>query len=363
MKKLHFIMISLLFISISCSSDSGENTVNLPPDLSTLYFPPVNSSDWETITIQDLGWNVDQEQPLYDFLESKGTKGFIILKSGRIVVEQYFNGGSASDNNPWYSAGKTLTAFTAGIAQQEALLNISESSSTYLGSGWANITSEQETNISVFHHLTMSTGLDYNVTNQNCTDSNCLTYLNNPGDFWYYHNAPYTLLTDIVSGATNRSYNDYFNEKVRDPIGMDGTWIRLGFANIYYSTARSMARFGILTLNKGTWDTTTILTDTSYFTKMTTPSQELNPAYGYLWWLNGKTSFRAPASEIEFNGELIPNAPDDLIAGLGKDDQKLYVVPSEDLVIVRMGDNAGEALLGSSSFDNDLWEQLNLFIN
>ena len=96
---------------------------------------------------------------------------------------------------------------------------------------------------------------------------------------------------------------------------------------------------------------------------MTSISQDLNAAYGYLWWLNGSSSYRVPASETQFNGELIPDAPQDLIAGLGKDDQKLYVVPSQNLVIVRLGDNAGASFLGPSSFDNELWQKINLLIN
>ncbi len=364
-------MITILFLVLACgmvscsneSADVDEVTIETLPDLTKLYFPPINSNEWEELTIQDLGWNIDEEQQLYNFLEDRGTKAFIILKSGRIVVEKYFNGTIASDNNPWYSAGKTLTAFTAGIAQQEGLLSINEASSIYLGPEWANITTEQEADITIQDHLTMSTGLNYNVSNQNCTDSDCLTYLNEPDTFWYYHNAAYTLLTDIISGATNQAYSDYFNDKVRNPIGMNGTWIRLGYANIYYSNARSMARFGLLNLNKGVWDTAKILEDEEYFTQMTTTSQDMNPAYGYLWWLNGKNSFRAPAFEIEFAGELIPDAPQDLIAGLGKDDQKLYVIPSQNLVIVRMGDDTGESLLGPSSFDNELWKRINLLIN
>ncbi len=62
---------------------------------------------------------------------------------------------------------------------------------------------------------------------------------------------------------------------------------------------------------------------------------------------------------MEFSGALIPNAPEDLIAGLGKNDQKLYIVPSQGLVIVRMGDIAGKTTLGPSSFDNELWAKIN----
>ena len=96
---------------------------------------------------------------------------------------------------------------------------------------------------------------------------------------------------------------------------------------------------------------------------MVSTSQNLNKAYGYLWWLNGKESFRIPLSTEEFPGVLIPNAPNDLIAGLGLNDQKLYVVPSQNLVIIRMGDDAGDAQAGPSSFDNLLWEKINAVIN
>ncbi|WP_405205691.1 serine hydrolase domain-containing protein [Aquimarina sp. LLG6339-5] len=354
----------LLSTMLSCSDETEEVISEEPnPNQDELYFPPINSEEWENTSILDLEWNTNAEQPLYDFLEEKNTKAFIILKNGKIVIEKYFNGGTSSDNNPWYSAGKTLTAFTIGVAQQDGLLSINESSNTYLGTQWANLTASQEQTITIKNHLTMTTGLDYTVSNQNCTDFECLTYLNQPGNFWYYHNATYTLLTDIIAQATNTDYNTYFNNSVKNKIGMNGSWIRLGFAHIYYSTARSMARFGLLNLNKGTWDDNQILTDQNYFTEMITTSQNLNESYGYLWWLNGKSSFRAPAFENQFPGELMPDAPDDLIAGLGKDDQKLYIIPSQNLVIVRMGNDSGESLLGPSSFDNDLWIKINELIN
>ena len=95
---------------------------------------------------------------------------------------------------------------------------------------------------------------------------------------------------------------------------------------------------------------------------MTNSSQNYNLAYGYLYWLNGKSSFRLPNSEDEFTGSLIPNAPADLYAGLGLNDQKLYMVPSLDLVIVRMGGASNEELLGPSSFDNEIWGLINAII-
>ncbi len=64
-------------------------------------------------------------------------------------------------------------------------------------------------------------------------------------------------------------------------------------------------------------------------------SQSINEAYGYLWWLNGQESFRLPRDRVSQPGALIPSAPTDLAAALGKDDQKLYVSRELDLVVAR----------------------------
>lgn len=341
------------------TEETTEEGTEENPDSATLYFPPTDGSTWETIALESLGWDADAEQPLYDFLEARGTDAFIILKDGKIAIERYFGDFTQDDPHAWNSTGKTLTAFMVGVAQQEGHLSLSDASSDYLGQGWSALTRQQEDSITIRHHLTMTTGLDYSTGDIFCTDPECLTFKNEPGSFWYYHNAPYTLLQDVVAGAIGQDFEDYFDNRLRTKIGMTGRWVSIGYNNNYFSDARSMARFGLLNLNQGIWDDEAILTDTAYFEEMVNSSQNLNPAYGYLWWLNGKDILRLPGSEIQINAALIPNAPDDLIAGLGKNDQKLYIVPSQGLVIVRMGDAAGDEQLGPSSFDNTLWEKIN----
>lgn len=362
MKQMVFFILVASFTLFSCSTK--DNPIDSPdPITGDLYFPPIGSSIWDTTTITELEWNEANLSSLLDFLETNDTKAFMILKNGRIVVENYFNGHSQSANWYWASAAKTLTAFTVGIVQHEGYLSLSDHSAMYLGSGWSDLTTTQENEITIEHHLTMTTGLDYTVNDIHCTDPECLEYLNAPGDFWYYHNAPYTLIQSIISGALNADFDTYFNEKLRNPIGMQGSWHQVGYNRLFISTARSMARFGLLCLNDGVWDNQVIMPDSNYFEVMVNTSQSLNQSYGYLWWLNGKTSFRLPGLTSEFSGKLIPNAPDDLVAGLGANDQKLYIVPSQNLVIVRMGNDAGGDRLGPSSFDNQLWEKINALIN
>lgn len=351
----------VLCIICSCSSDSDTPMENT--ESNELYFPPINSNEWKTNTVEDLGWNKDALQPLLSFVEMNKTKAFLILENGKIVVEWYGNNADATSNLAWNSAAKTLVSFTAGIAAEEGFLDTNLPSSNYLGTGWSSLTTAQEQNITVKNHFTMTTGLDYTVTNNNCTDPECFTFKNLPGIFWYYHNGAYTITHNIIEGATQQNFNTYFNDKLKNVIGMQGSWVPFGYFKLYYSNARSMARYGLLNLNKGNWDGIPVLESETYFNEMTNTSQNLNKAYGYFWWLNGKASYKLPASELEYTGKLIPNAPDDLIAGLGKDDQKLYVVPSKNLVIVRLGDAANDELLGPSSFDNQLWQKINDLIN
>jgi CubicO group peptidase (beta-lactamase class C family) len=208
----------------------------------------------------------------------------------------------------------------------------------------------------------MTSGLDDGAGDTDCTLSSCLQYKADAGTRWAYHNAPYTLLDKVVENATSLSYNNYFQQKIRNKIGMNGLWLPSGYNNVYYSTARSMARFGLLLLNKGKWDTTTILNNAAYFTAQTNTSNTYNLSYGYLTWLNGKASYMLPTLQNVFNGFMVPNAPTDMFAALGKNDQKIYVVPSQNIVVIRMGESAGNSQLALSSFDNELWGKLKTII-
>ena len=301
----------------------------------------------------DLKWNQNAVQPLLDYLELKNSKSFIILVNGRIVLENYFGDHSATKNWYWASAGKTLTATITGIAQQEELININNKVSQYLGTGWTSETLAKENLITCKHLLTMTSGLDDSTDDVEPTN---LIYKADAGTRWAYHNV-YVKLQDVVAAASKQNWSAYFNTKLRDKIGMDGTWVQLGVNSVYTSTTRSMARFGLLMLNKGKWDSNTILNET-YFNEATNTSQNINLGYGYLWWLNGKANYHLPQSQLTFQGSVIPTAPSDMFMALGKNDQKIYVIPSKKMVVIRMGDAADNVNLALSDFDKVLWQKI-----
>lgn len=323
----------------------------------TSYLPPLIGNQWDTLSPQALGWNRQAIDSLYRFLDETNTKSFLVVKDGRIVLERYFRGFTQDSLHPWNSAGKTLTAFTVGVAQSAGLLAITDSTSKYLGR-WTSCTPSQEAAITVRHQLTMTTGLDDDVPDVYCTLPSCLIYRAPTGTRWAYHNGPYTILDQVIQAATNQTLNQYFAQRVRNRIGMNGAFIQVGYNNLYVSNTRSMARFGLLMLNKGRWNNQIILSDTGYFRQMITPSQTINPSYGYLWWLNGQSQFMAPSSQLRFNGSWAPDAPAEMYAAQGKDGQILCIVPSEKLLLIRMGDNASNNLV-PLTYTNEIWRRFN----
>lgn len=335
----------ILLILLSLSDKAQTN----------LYHPPAGNAVWDTISPQSLGWCQERIDTLLNYLALKNTKGFIILKDGKIALEKYY--GTFTKDSLWYwaSAGKSLTSFLTGMAQEEGALSIDDSTSKYLGAGWTSEPADKEGLIKIRHQLTMTTGIDYNVQDNECTDPTCLNYLADAGSFWYYHTGPYRLINDVISAATGTNYNTYTNTHVKNRIGMSsGIWLQ----DVFYSRTRDAARFGLLMLGKGIWNNDTLMHDTAYYHDMINTSQAYNLSYGYLWWLNGKATNMLPGTSFVFQGEIVPNAPADMYAALGKNDQKVYVVPSENMVVVRFGNSAGLSLFAVSNFDNELWARV-----
>lgn len=325
---------------------------------SGLYFPPLTGSTWATTTPQSLGWCQPQLDSLLNFVGRKNTDAFLILKDGRLVVERYYGTYTRDSVHYWASAGKSLTGTLVGLAQQEGLLNIEDSTSRFLGRGWTSAPRAKERLIRLRHQLTMTTGLDDTPPapcDNESTAATCLLYRTDAGTRWAYHTGAYRVLQDVIAQASGLNMTQYTNQRLAARIGMSGVW----FQDVYYSRARDMARFGLFTLARGTWNGTAILRDTAYFRRMTTPSQSFNRSYGYLWWLNGQSSYMLPgAQQLVLPGSLCPTAPPDMIAALGKNDQKIYVVPSLGLVVVRQGQSAGAPKLAVSSFDTELWRYI-----
>ncbi|MEO0731386.1 MAG: serine hydrolase [Bacteroidota bacterium] len=318
------------------------------------YFPPTTETDWAST---DSGYDPDSVAAFYHFLEATQTKGFLLLQDGKIALEKYF--GDFGQDSVWYwaSAGKSLRAALIGIAARDGNLQLTDTTARYLGNGWTNLSPDREQAITVWHQLTMTSGL--NELFFSCTTPNCLRYLAPAGTRWAYHNSPYSLTKEVLEEATGSSLNEYTRRKIAIPLGMQtGGWVAADFNTIYFSRVRDAARFGHLILAGGKWSGGQQLLDSVFLRTMLSPAQDINPAYGYLWWLNGQDDHMLPGDRTRFSGPIAPAAPADLVVAAGRNGQFISVVPSTGTVMVRFGEAATDDF-APLDYHNAIWERLN----
>jgi CubicO group peptidase (beta-lactamase class C family) len=330
-----------------------------------MYFPPLAGDDWSTVSAAGLGYDSAALRGALDWAGSQKSTAVVVLWRGRIVAERYWQGWTIAKDSIIASAGKTVSAFLVGQLQEQGRVRITQTVSSLVGNGWSR-SPGTEGRITVQQLLSMSSGLD---------DS--LKFVAEPGTRFYYNNPAYYQTFDVMLRAAGQAVtstaamNALSRSQLFDRIGMrTAGWIpnldtgELGF--VLSCSARDMARFGLLLLNRGRWDGTPILGDTAYLRAMTSSSTEHNPSYGYLTWLNGKAQHRIPGPYAlpTLTGPIIPSAPSDLWAALGKGDKKIYVSPSLELVVVRHGQeadgNEGNNPLALSGFDEQFWQRLRL---
>jgi CubicO group peptidase (beta-lactamase class C family) len=318
---------------------------------SALYFPPA-AGEWATVSPAAVGWN---EAALEEALAVAGRRrstGVVLLVGGRILAERYWRGASAATGRDVASVQKSITSFLVGALAAEGRLALDDPVSRWLGTGWTHARARDERRIEVRHLLAMTSGLDDDFRKVAAA-----------GKRWYYGNDAYHQLHPVLERAGRSSLQRISDTRLFAPTGMtSGTWRPrfgrdpngrrlLGLA----LTPRDLARFGLLALAGGAWNGRRLV-PRAYVRSALSTSQPMNPSYGRLWWLNGKASYRlpGPAPSLE-PGPLVPSAPQDLVAALGAGDQKIYVVPSLDLVVARQGERAA---LGQVGFDEVWWRAL-----
>ena len=320
-----------------------------------LYFPTADK-DWEITSPEALGWDLKALESLFEYVEQTNAKSFLILKDGKIVAERYWTPDGAAHAQYIMSSGKSITAFLIGIAREQGKLKLEQPASDFLGPGWSRATNAQEEAIWIEHILEMTSGLNGR-----------MAYEGKPGSIWKYNTEVYQQLHPLVEKAVGSTMQEFSRKVLFEPLGMRNSRFRY---HSFVMNARDMGRFGLMILAKGNWNGQPIMKDRAFFGAMLNSSQQLNQSYGYLWWLNGKESFRTVRQQRQaLPGPLVPDAPKDMVCANGKGGQRIYIVPSLGLVVVRLGDNPVDGLAAArnlsadgtqSKFDNQLWGKLML---
>lgn len=331
------------------------------------YFPPAGSSDWDVADAAAGGWNTQALDALWEHGQAQGATGIVIVHRGRIIAERYWpltpdrrqasgrfstlHFGETPQGWPIEdvaSIQKSVMSLLIGIAWRKGQLDIERAVSSYIGEGWARAAPDAERAITVRHLLGMASGLDEQ-----------LRYESPAGTRWLYNTPAYGHLGAVLERATGAKVADLSAEWLTAPIGMnDSRWQqrprRLVRGNEigFVTTPRDLARLGVLLLNGGSWRGRDVIA-TQWLRASLSPSQGDFAGYGYLWWLNRGGAASTAAAAPRLSGWHVPSAPPDMFAARGHFNRRLYVVPSLELVVVRLGRDAD-----AGRFDQDFWPYL-----
>ncbi|MEM7092295.1 MAG: serine hydrolase [Actinomycetota bacterium] len=259
-----------------------------------------------------------------DFAAEAQSAQLVIVRGADILVDQAWQ----PEPVDVFAVQKGLVSLLCGMAEGQGLLRLDDPVSALLGAGWTSLAEAAEQRLTIAAVLNMTTGMDDE-----------LAPLGEVGTSWRYNNVAYNYLKTALEAATGATLSEITRDWLLDPLGMASTrWVDREVMRpdgrpitALESTAADLVRFGAMVLGGGQEHVTAEYVDT-----LAQPGSEENPAWGRSWWNNGEHHHRLPRSEsVNLPGPLIPEAPGDTILARGALENRLYIVPSLDLVIAR----------------------------
>lgn len=333
-----------------CSLDFGQNTLrqsfnNAVEELDSEKSWPSgkNNGDIEPL-IQD---KLD-EILRADNERGYNTRALAVIHEGRLVAESYANGFNNESKLLGWSMAKSLTSIYIGMLEHKGLLSLYDDN---LFSEWQN---DERRNIKLIDLLRMSSGLGFDETYAPGSDATHMLFTAEsaanvamdssleyePSTHFSYSSGTTNLIARYIKQVLSEKGIDevaFLSEQLYKPLDMQhfvfeqdakGDFVGSSYA---YGSARDWARLGQLMLNNGNWNGSQILSS-DYVSLAQQPNSSKNEqAYGFQFWLNQGDS------ELRW-----PSLPEDAYAMLGNRKQSVMIVPSKDMVLVRLGWSSGD---------------------
>ena len=282
-------------------------------------------------------------------MQGPGMRAIVVVHDGRIVAERYGEGFSSGTPLLGWSMTKTVNAAIVGTAVAAGRLELDD---TGLLEGW---TTDDRDDITLAHLMAMSSGLAFNEDYGDVTDVTRMLYLEPDmaafaadkelvaalGENFYYSSGTAVMLSRIWQNRFDdpQAALEWPRKALFGPLGMDSAILETDASGTFvgssylYATARDWARFGQFLLQGGVWNGEQILPP-GFVTWMREPAPASEGAYGRgQLWLHGPRA-GTPEGEHSDSGFSLP---DDALWLLGHDGQTTTVIPSQGLVVVRMG--------------------------
>jgi len=271
----------------------------------------------------------------------KKTLGVAVVYNNELIGENYLEGYDAWTRFHGWSMTKTVTGAMAGALVQEGRMDIHAKTglSEWAGDARKNITLED-----IFH---MSSGLEWVENYFTISEATVMLMQSDdmfasvkacelehePGTYWNYSSGDANLLSGLLRMAIGdeEEYLGYAYTRLFHRIGMLNTMVETDASGLFvassysYGSTRDWARFGMLFLNEGIFEGDTVLTP-EWVEYMKTPAPASDGNYAGTFWLK----------EPNVENALV-DVPEDVFFADGFLGQRVYVIPSRNLVVVRMG--------------------------
>lgn len=312
-------------------------------------------ADWPRADPAEAGFDPAKLEEIAAEAEANGSNCLLVIRHGRLVADWYWRGTDAASTQEVFSATKSVTSTLVGIAQGDGDLDVADPASQHIpqwqGTPSQGVTVEDLVSNDSGRHWDLATDYRALVAAGDRTAFGIgLGQDAEPGEVWAYNNAAIQTLDAVLEAATGDHPADYAEERLLGPTGMAHTQMTrdpAGNANLFFgmqSTCEDMARFGYLFLRGGRWDGTQVVPRDWVEAATGRSSQDINAAYGYLWWLNRRgpnTDALHPLTREEAasapDRQLAPGAPADMYWARGLGGQIVQVDPGSDTVVVRLG--------------------------
>ena len=298
-----------------------------------------------------------------DYSASRRGCALLVVQHGKTLLEEYPNGGGVRVAHQIYSGTKSFFTMAALVAQQDGLLRLDEPVSNTI-SEWRG--DPRRSRITLRELMNFSDGLDptFHLHSDQVTDRNAMA-VRTPvvapiGAAFTYGPSHGQVLCEVLRrklAASGETPFGYVQHKVLNPLGIGAVEYRrdlLGnplVASGFRLTARQWSKFGLMVLGRGTYQRRVIVREQDF--AQCVVGSRVNPMFGLGLWMNNSAR-RDEARETDIE-ELLEkkwqqqdwqqrcicrSAPVDLVAVVGSGYQRLFVIPSRGLVIVRQGANA-----------------------
>jgi CubicO group peptidase (beta-lactamase class C family) len=327
------------------------------------YWP---TKGWRECKPEAVGMNSDKLLQAIEYAATPAfnTEGLLILRKGHIVGEAYFGNFKINSRHVSHSMAKSFTSALVGIAIDKGLIkDIDERICRYYKEWDCKDKDDLRSRITIRHAMTLTTGLQWqeNWSKWDPATNDALKMgqsgrfvkymaerkgLHEPGQRFYYSTGDPMLLSRVIQAVTGVTAFEFAQQNLFKPLNMtniDWEKDQDGYTSTawgLHTTVRDYAKFGYLFLNKGYWeDRRVVPAEWVEKSTKTDPSVKMWNGYGYLWHVNLPN--RLSISRSPISTAAIP--PDGYMAE-GVRGQNIFILPSKDLVIVRVANQTREAM-------------------